>query len=373
MTTGNTAHAGSPTIAVVGLGNIGSQVVPLLAAFTGVSRVILIDADRYGASNLGHQRIAATHAGQLKVRVQARALRTLAAHIAIDTHACSVDAVPLGKLRDCVILGCVDSRSARQSINRIAFRLGIPWIDAGLDRAGSMRARVYVPGSGDCLECNWGARDYQLLEQRIPCNAASSPVPATAAPPELGAIAAGMQISLLRRLLRDASSAAQDELAQQQWFLDLPSGRGWIGQYTQNPSCRFDHSRWPITPLLRSARDLTLRETFGLSGADASDAVFSVDGQMIVRCVRCTGCGSVRKVGGRVLGRMALTACRRCGGMMTPAATDAYDCLSLNDAGPAWLDRPLAAFGLVCGDVISMHARDTAVHYELGSTSEEAR
>ena len=58
-------------------------------------------------------------------------------------------------------------RSARQSINRIAFRLGVPSIDAGLDRAGSVRARVYVPGMGDCLECSWGARDYELLEQRV--------------------------------------------------------------------------------------------------------------------------------------------------------------------------------------------------------------
>ena len=154
--------------------------------------------------------------------------------------------------------------------------------------------------------------------------------------------------------------------------LDVPSGRGWIGRYrkTRHAASIIRAGR---SPLARSARDLTLRETFALAGADAGDAVLSVDGQTIVRCVRCTGCGSVKKVGGRILARMALTPCTRCGGTMTPAAADAVDRLSLNDAVAAWLDRPLAALGLVGGDVITLHARETALHYELGSTSAEAR
>ena len=102
----------------------------------------------------------------------------------------------------------------------------------------------------------------------------------------------------------------------------------------------------------RTARGkLTLGETFGLAGADAGDAAFSVDAQAIVTRVRCVNCGSVREVGGRLLGRLLLAACRRCGGVMMPAATDACDELSRSAADPGWLERPLAAFGVVDGDV----------------------
>ena len=126
-------------------------------------------------------------------------LRACAPDIAVDMYDCPIEAVPLGKLRGCAILSCVDNRSARQSINRIAARLGLPWIDSGIDRAGSVRARVYVPDSGDCVECSWGERDYALLSQRLPCNPTSSAAPSTAAPIELGSIAAGLQIALLKK------------------------------------------------------------------------------------------------------------------------------------------------------------------------------
>jgi len=352
--------------ALVGLGNIGSHAVQLLPDLADVTHVDLIDPDRYAASNLGGQRFSAKEVGCLKVLAQARALRALAPDIAVDTYACPIEAVPLGKLRGRAILSCVDSRSARQSINRIATRLGLPWIDSGLDRAGSVRARVYVPGSGDCLECSWGARDYALLDQRLPCNAASSAAPPTAAPAELGSIAAGLQVALLRSLLSAQSPADVGELARKQWFLDVPSCRGWIGRYAPNPHCRFDHAQWVIEPLARGAREVTLGEIFDLAGAEAGDAVFSVEARSIVRRVRCVKCGRVKEVGGRLLGRFPLAGCRRCGGSMMAAATDACDALSRTTADAGWLDRPLAAFGLVDGDVFSLRVREATIHHELG-------
>jgi len=358
--------AAGASIAVIGLGNIGSQVVPLLAGVSCVSKVILIDPDHYGAANLGHQRIAAAAVDRLKVKVQQRALRALAAHIAVDTSPCRIEAVPPARLHNCVMLACVDSRAARQSINRIAFRLGVPWIDAGLDRSGSVRARVYLSDTGDCLECNWGVRDYELLEQQVPCRGDTAAL-ATVAPMELGSIAAGLQVMLLRRLLSRESAESRHELARQQWFLDLPSGRGWIGHYAgKNPHCRFDHLRWQLSPLPRSAGDITLGEAFALAGMETDDATFSVDGQMIVRRVRCAQCGAVRSVGGRILARIGSTACQQCSRAMTPAAIDASDRLRRKDISAVWLDRPLAAFGLADGDVITLNAGDATVHYELG-------
>ena len=39
---------------------------------------------------------------------------------------------------------------------------------------GSVRARVYLPEMGECLQCNWGSEDYQLLEQQVPCHAVTT-------------------------------------------------------------------------------------------------------------------------------------------------------------------------------------------------------
>jgi molybdopterin/thiamine biosynthesis adenylyltransferase len=119
------------SVAVVGLGNTGSHAVSLLPGIAGVSHVGLIDHDRYAPSNLGKQRISASDVGRSKVEAQARVLRACAPDIAVDMYDCPIEAVPLGKLRGCAILSCVDNRSARQSINRIAARLGLPWMTAG--------------------------------------------------------------------------------------------------------------------------------------------------------------------------------------------------------------------------------------------------
>jgi molybdopterin/thiamine biosynthesis adenylyltransferase len=335
-----------------------------------VRRVILVDADSYDSANLGRQRIAPSDVGHLKVEVQARTLRVLAPDLHVEAYACRVEAMPAGKLRGCVMLSCVDSRLARQSINRIASRLGLIWIDAALDSAGLVRARVYAPG-GDCLECNWSDRDYELLEQRMPCASDANVALPTAAPIELGAVAAGLQVALLRRL--GSETPAVDELACRQWHYDVPSGRGWIGRYGgRNQGCRFDHVSWAQRPLARSAHDISVREIFALAGKGRNIAL-SVEGQIFVERVRCIDCGAVAGVGGRLASRLKGVACPICARAMTPAATDTLDFLSSAAVREDWLERPLAEVGIVDGDIVTLNAEGRApVHFELGSPHAEA-
>ena len=71
------------------------------------------------------------------------------------------------------ILAALDSRQARQVVNQAAWRLGVPWIDTGVNAAQGLLARVgvFVPGpDGPCLECGWSARTYDLIEQAHPCH-----------------------------------------------------------------------------------------------------------------------------------------------------------------------------------------------------------
>lgn len=355
--------SGYDSIVVVGLGNIGSHMARLLAALSGVAHVILVDFDRYESANLGFQTIAPHDVGRFKVNVQACALRELRPDLRVTASACPFEDVPLGIVRGSIIVACVDSRVARQAINRTAFALGSPWIDAALAREGSVRARAYLPGNGSCLECGWGSTDYRLLEQRLPCAPGGEAPAATAAAPELGAIAAGLQVSLCRRLI--AGEAAAESLADRQWFFDVPSGRGWTATYAANPECRLDHTAWEIASLARGSVDWPLRNALALCGTECAESSLSAWGQVFVRCLRCPQCGAARRVHCRLSGRLAQRRCTRCRAPMLIAAVDSDACLSARNTTPAILDEPLASRGFVAGDIVSVGAAGAERHYLL--------
>jgi hypothetical protein len=372
----NNPCARGASVAVIGLGNIGSQVVPLLGGVEPIERVLLVDHDRYDSSNVGRQRIAPNDVGRLKVQVQARALRRLAPHLVVKTFSQSVEAVPLGELRGYVLLSCLDSRAARQATNRASFALGTPWIDAGLDRDGQVRARAYLPEGGDCIECSWGPRDYELLEQRVPCagqpgaGGSTPQVQATAAVQEFGAVAAGLQVSLLRGLLSGKRQAA-DNLGRQ-WFYDIASGRGWTGTYTLNPACRLDHTRWAITDLARGAAGVTLREALALPGGDGADTAFMVEGQVFVRRLRCPRCAASRHTASRLHTRIAAHRCRRCAVAMAASTADVTDVLTMRNASARALESPLSRLGLVDGDIFAVQSPAATTHYHLRGAQQEA-
>jgi adenylyltransferase/sulfurtransferase len=365
MDTGGAVNAGwaafmPASITVVGLGNVGSQLVPLLACVTGVERIGLIDCDRYDAANLGFQRLALDDVGRAKAQVQTRILRAMRPDIRACAHACRFEAFPLGLLRDSVVVSCVDSRTARQAINRAAVALGLPWIDAAVSREGSVRARAYLPGHA-CLECGWGPRDYELLEQRLPCSGQASTSPSTSAPPELGAIAAAMQVSMLRRIFAGACGS----IADRQWFLDTGSGRGWTATYIPNPACRLDHARWHITALGSGSLDLPLRDVLALAGPDSAGSLLAAPSMEFIRRLHCGQCRRSRRVHWRLSGRIGRRACE-CGRPLHAGADDVEEHLGAGNASAAVLSEPLARRGFVAGDLVAVTAGGVTRHFELG-------
>jgi hypothetical protein len=337
--------------------------VPLLASVPGIARVCLIDFDEYESGNLGLQPITPRDLGRAKAKVQARIMHTIRPDLDITAYVCRFENLPLGILRGNVILSCVDSRAARQAINRTAFALGTPWIDAALAREGSVRARIHLPGRSACLECGWGLRDYELLEQRLPCAGADSAPAATAAAPELGAIAAGLQISLCRRLVADAAETAA--VADRQFFLDVSVGRGWTGVYAPNPTCRLDHSPWAITVLERGSIDMPMRDALALAGTEPAETALSAPGQVFVRRLRCPRCPNVRQVRWRLSGRLAKRLCDACGVSMLSAVMDTETQLTMRNASAAVLQEPLARRGFVAGDLVSVGSADAARYFQL--------
>ena len=75
----------SATVAVCGLGGLGSNIAIALAR-AGVGRLILIDFDRVDITNLHRQQYKATQIGMYKIDALTVNLREIAPYIELETH-----------------------------------------------------------------------------------------------------------------------------------------------------------------------------------------------------------------------------------------------------------------------------------------------
>ena len=330
-------------VVVVGCGNIGSHLLPHLARMRRLEAVTIIDPDRYGRSNLVTQDIAGRDVGMPKATAQARRLRGINPALAVLPLPAAVESVPLGLLRADAILACLDSRAARQFVNEAAWRLGVPWIDAGVEGGGLLaRVTVYVPGSGNaCLECGWDDRDYAALGQRYSC-AGAEKAPPSGSPSTLGALAASVQAIECAKLLGGERAPGREVL------VDAAFHKLYLSARTRNSECRFDHRTWRIEPL--AGLGLTLARAL------ARGCPLTAAGRRFVRAVACAGCGAVRPVLRFEIPGELPRRCKRCGGAMLPPAPEAPYAVSAADVPRKTLAARLARLGIRAGDVIGLGA-----------------
>jgi molybdopterin/thiamine biosynthesis adenylyltransferase len=321
------------TATIIGLGNIGSPLVPLLVRLGLITRLILLDLDRYAAGNRSAQAIAPSDVGQPKAIVQAERARRIQPEIQVIPIHDAVENVPPGCLRGNVILGCLDSKYARQHVNQLAWRLGVPWIDAGVRADGLLaRVSVYLPGTENacCLECAWSDRDYQTLDIPRPCSGDGAP---TNAPAYLGSLAASLQAAECDKLLRGSHDSVNREI-----LVDLATHKLYETSYRRNPRCRFDHHTWTVEPL--DAR---------VSVAEALEVVggaLQVEGRSFSTRLRC-GCGELKPVV-CLSGRLpdADRICPNCGELMHHTGFDSVERLTTPTS------QPLSSIGLMPGDLL---------------------
>ena len=360
----------SGSVTVVGAGgNIGSHLVPHLGRMPGVRRVTLLDRDVYEKKNLASQDITRYDLGKPKATVQARRLRRINPALAVTAIVEAVENVPLGLLRGDLLLACLDSRAARRSVNLSAWRLGRPWIDAGV-RGEELLARlnVYVPGPGQpCLECAWDARDYETLEQAYPCAGEDAP-PATNAPSGLGALAASLEALECQKWL---AGERERVAVGQQVTISALTHRHYVTRFAHNPACRFDHEVWHVERVDRRPDQLTVGQLFALGRESAGGTEplrLQVAHQMFARALVCPACGQRREIPLRLLGRLRPSeqACAACRQRMRAAGADLLEWLPEADIAPAVQEAPLRALGIRRGDVVTVAGGACAAHFQIG-------
>lgn len=359
-------------VAIVGLGNIGSHLVPLVGRNDDVAEVTLVDFDAYETKNVPCQSIDAADLGP-KVHVQARRLRRINPAVTVHPICARIEDVPLGLLRADVILAGLDSRAARRQVNRAAWWLGVPWIDAAVDASGLLaRVNVYVPGSDSpCLECAWDETDYALLEQEYHCPRQQGTA-ATNAPAGLGAVAAGMTAVEWRKL---ADGDAEHLLAGRQALVDLRHHIHDVTSFRRRPGCKFDHQTWSVDRLHEPPSRLALRQLMQRAadggGGSSTGCALRLEGHRFVRGLFCPECGTQADRPPHLARRIpaARRQCPQCGQAMVARGFDMCDWLEDEVLAARDRRRSLSSLGFRPGDVVTVRGPAGERHWELGGAA----
>lgn len=160
----------SSRVLVVGAGALGNEVLKNLALL-GVGTIHVIDLDEVEPSNLARSVLfRATDSGRPKAEVAAERARDLNPDVVI--HPLRGDVLTdlgLGLFAAVdVVIGCLDNREARLWVNRQCWKVGTPWVDAGIQEIQGV-VRVFVPPDSACYECGMTEQDYRLLNLRYSC------------------------------------------------------------------------------------------------------------------------------------------------------------------------------------------------------------
>jgi len=370
--TGEQLVAGK-NVAIIGVGNIGSQQVTHQARDPAVRHLTLVDPDFCSAENHSQEYLP-EDIGKKKAIVSARRARRIRHHgdLQVDAIVARVEDVPWGRLRADVILACVDSRLARAAINRIAWRLNIPWIDAGIRSQGSLvRIEVHLPGAATpCIECSWNRSDFELMaDATYTCDGRLNQPAPTRSPSSLGGLAAALQAIECRKILTEA---ADQSLAGKQLIIEADFHHHYVNLLRRNPSCRFDHQIWTIAKAPQSVRTMGDLMDHGrmLFGGKYPADVSAECKNWVTRlvCRNCRQQARALRLQGR-LGRM-WGLCVRCGGEMQPIGFHLCPRLEFASLGNRLLARPLRNYGLRACDVMTLTNEHDVRHIELDLSPE---
>lgn len=158
------------TIMVVGAGALGNEVIKNLALM-GIGNILIADFDTIEDSNLSRSVLfRESDNGRRKVDAAAAAVKELNPDVKVKAWHGDINfEMGLGVFRHVdAIVGCLDNREARLSINRNSWAINRPWVDGAIQELMGI-VRVFWPGEGACYECTLNDHDYQMIGLRYSC------------------------------------------------------------------------------------------------------------------------------------------------------------------------------------------------------------
>jgi adenylyltransferase/sulfurtransferase len=325
------------TILVVGAGALGNEVLKNLALM-GIGNIIIADFDTIEDSNLSRSVLfRASDRGRRKVDAAAERVKELNPDVNVKTWHGNINfEMGLGVFRHVdAIIGCLDNREARLSINRFSWQINRPWVDGAIQELMGI-VRVFWPGQGACYECTLTDLDYQIINLRYSCpllareNILQGKVPTT---PTSASIVAAFQTQEALKLIHNmevqpGKAVMINGLTNDIYTTEYPVKEGCMSHARLEPIVELEGGTAVSTTLAELLT--TAREKL------ADDAVLEFDGE-IVTTMHCLDCGEQFPIF-RKMARLYEneSTCPNCGGRREMNMTHRID------GSEDFLDRTLA-------------------------------
>ncbi len=250
----NQERLAQATVVVMGMGALGNVAAQALA-LAGVKHLILCDMDRIERPNLSRAPLfRESDTGRLKVEAAADALRRLVPDIRPDPRPDRLEhAVGLAELRDAdLILGCLDSKTARLELAGRCGLVAAPWID-GATGVWDGEIRPYLdPPQGPCFGCGLDETARSTPDTPRSCRVSAKDAPAGATAPLSFIVGSQMALLAVRHIM--GLPTAKDILV-----LQGNSGQVFLSKQKRDPFCPY-HSPLPLARKIPVGNRATVQE-----------------------------------------------------------------------------------------------------------------
>ena len=307
------------TIMVVGAGAIGNELIKNLTLL-GIGRILVYDMDAIESTNLTRSVLyRARDVGRYKAEVAAERAKEMNPDVKAKAFIANIiDDVGLGVFRRMnVVLGGLDNREARLSINQSCYKVDRPWIDGAIEALNGF-ARVFIPGQGACYECTMTETDWMLINKRKSCalltheQMAEGKIPTT---PTSSSIIAGIQVQEMLKLLH--ADRNLPTLAGRGYVFNGLTHDSYVVEYQCKEDCMSHDTYEKIVEKPWSVKTIALKDVLAEIRSELGDrAVLDFDRDIATRA-KCS-CGEckdlftpVHKLKGHML------TCPKCGAQMT--------------------------------------------------------
>ncbi len=353
------------TVLVVGAGALGNEVIKNLALM-GIGNLLIADFDTIEDSNLSRSVLfREKNNGQRKVDAAVEGVKDLNPDVNVKAWHGDINfEMGLGVFRHVdAIIGCLDNREARLSINRASWAVDRPWVDGAIQELMGI-VRVFWPGDGACYECTLTDFDYQMIGLRYSCpllardNMLMGKVATT---PTSASIVAAFQTQEALKLIH--SMEVQPGKAM---MINGLTNDVYMTEYPVKEMCMSHSKLEPIVELPEVRSDqTTLAELLAIARARLGDkAMLEFSGELVV-AMKCSHCGEESPVFKRMARLYDSSAvCPVCDGrrdmVLTHRITGEED----------YLDRTLADIDIPPLDIVRARNDEESVYYELTGDKE---
>ena len=354
------------TIMVVGAGAIGNELIKNLTLL-GVGRILVYDMDAIESTNLTRSVLyRARDVGRYKAEVAAERAKEMNPDVKAKAFIANIiDDVGLGVFRRMnVVLGGLDNREARLSINQSCYKVDRPWIDGAIEALNGF-ARVFIPGQGACYECTMTETDWMLINKRKSCalltheQMAEGKIPTT---PTSSAIIAGIQVQEMLKLLH--ADRNLPTLAGKGYVFNGLTHDSYVVEYQCKEDCMSHDTYEKIVEKPWSVKTITLKDVLAAIRSELGErAVLDFDRDIATRA-KCS-CGEckdlftpVHKLKGHML------TCPKCGAQMT------FDSIHSIKGEEDFLDKTPYDIGIPLLHIVGGRVGMNTTYYEF--TADEA-